>query len=88
MLRATLVRALGERGFLILYSLVAAVTLGWLVVTYRATPMTPMLWPVGDAIWAVATVVMLVASVLLMGSLLGNPAFPTGGAPANPTPPG
>ena len=79
--RRALVAALGARGFLLLYSLVAAVTLGWLVVAYRATPMTPLLWPVGDAIWAVATAAMLVASVLLVGSLIGNPALPTGGAP-------
>lgn len=44
--------------------------------------MTPLLWPVGDGLWAVATVVMLVASVLLVGSLIGNPALPSGGAPA------
>ena len=80
-LRAPLVRRIGERGFLLLYSAVAAVTLGWLVVAYRAAPPTPLLWPVGDGIWAVATVVMLVASVLLMGSLVRNPALPTGGAP-------
>ena len=81
-LRAPLVRAMGERVFLLFYSLVAAVTLGVLVVVYRARPMTPLLWPVGDALWAVATIVMLLASVLLIGSLLGNPALPTGGGPA------
>jgi uncharacterized membrane protein len=82
-LRPGLVRRLGERGFLLAYSLVAAVTLGWLVQAYRAAPMTPLLWPVGDAIWAGATAVMLLAAVLLMGSLVGNPALPTGGAPAS-----
>ena len=80
-LRAPLVARIGERGFLLLYSLVAAVTLGWLVVAYRAAPATAPLWPAGDALWAVATAVMLVASVLLMGSLVRNPALPTGGAP-------
>jgi uncharacterized membrane protein len=81
-LRAPLVRALGERGFLLLYSLVSVVTLGWLVVAYRAAPATPFLWRVGDGLWAVVTLVMLVASILLMGSLVRNPALPTGGAPA------
>ncbi|WP_254602707.1 NnrU family protein [Sphingomonas bacterium] len=81
-LRAPLVRAIGERGFLGIYSLVAAVTLGALAVAYRAQPTTALLWPAGDALWAVATVVMLLASVLLIGSLLGNPATVTGGAPA------
>ncbi|PAX07658.1 NnrU family protein [Sphingomonas lenta] len=82
--RGPLVAALGSRGFLLVYSLVAAGTLGWLVSAYRASALTPPLWPVGDAIWAVATVVTLVASVLFMGSLVRNPAFPSGGPPAEP----
>lgn len=81
-LRAPLVARIGERGFLLLYSLVAFATIGWLVVAFRAAPMEALWWPVGDGIWAVATAVMLVASILLMGSLLGNPALPTGGAAA------
>ncbi len=80
-LRAPIVAAAGERGFLILYSLVAAATLLWLALAYRAAPATLPLWPVGDGLWAVVTVVMLVASVLLLGSLVRNPALPTGGAP-------
>lgn len=79
-LRRPIVGRIGERGFLLVYSLVAAVTIGWMVEAYRHAPATPFLWPVGDAVWAVATAVMLVASVLLMGSLVGNPALPTGGA--------
>lgn len=75
-LRAPLVARMGEKGFLGLYSLVAAVTLIWTIIAYRAAPVTPMLWPVGDALWAVATVIMLVASILLLGSLVGNPAMP------------
>ena len=62
----------------------SAVTLGWLAHAYRAAPATAPMWPVGDGLWAVATVVMLVASVLFVGSLIGNPALPTGGAPAQP----
>ena len=81
-LRAPLVARIGERGFLGLYSLVAFATIGWLVWAFRAAPTTALWWPVGDGLWAVATVVMLVASILLMGSLLGNPALPTGGAAA------
>lgn len=80
-LRAPIVGAVGERGFLGVYSLVAFATLGWLASAYRAAPTTPMLWPVGDGLWAVATVVMLVASILLVGSLIGNPALPSGGVP-------
>lgn len=81
-LRAPLVARIGANGFMGVYSLVAAVTLIWLALAYRAAPVTPMLWPVGDTLWAFATAVMLVASVLLMGSLVGNPALP--GAVAAP----
>ncbi len=79
-LRRPLAGAVGESGFLGIYSLVAAATLIWLALAYRAAPMTPMLWPVGDLLWAVASLIMLVASVLLLGSLVRNPALP--GAPA------
>lgn len=81
-LRAPLVRALGQRGFLLGYVVVAFATLGWLAEAFRRAPMGELWWPVGDGLWAVATVVMLVASVLLMGSLVRNPAMPSGGAPA------
>lgn len=80
-LRGGIVGRIGERGFLLIYSLVAFATLGWLASAYRRAPGTPPLWWVGDGIWAVATLIMLVASVLLLGSLIGNPALPTGGAP-------
>lgn len=83
-LRAPLVRAIGERGFLGLYSLVAFATLGATIWTYRDAAVTEPLWPVGDGLWAVATVAMLIASVLLLGSLIRNPALPgaAGGAAA------
>ncbi|SCW82375.1 Uncharacterized membrane protein [Sphingobium faniae] len=75
-LRAPLVGRLGEKGFLGVYSLVAAATLIWLILAYRASPLTPMLWPVGDGLWAAVTLLMLLAAILLMGSLIGNPALP------------
>lgn len=81
-LRAPIVRAIGERGFLLLYSLVAFTTLGWLAHAYRAAPAERLWWGQGDLLWVIASVVMLAASVLLVGSLLGNPAFPSGGKPA------
>ncbi len=80
-LRRPIVNAIGEGGFSGVYSLVAAATLIWLALAYRSAPMTTPLWPVGDVLWAAVTVVMLLASVLLMGSLIRNPALPTGGAP-------
>lgn len=80
-LRKPLVGAIGEKPFLGVYSLVAFVTLGWLIAAYMKAPLSAPLWPVGDALWAIATVVMLIASILLMGSLIRNPALPTGGRP-------
>ena len=79
--RRPLVAALGETGFLIVYSLVAGVTLAGLALSYQTAPTTAQLWPVGNALWAVVTVVMLLASVPLMGSVVRNPAMPTAGAP-------
>ena len=80
-LRAPLVARLGEKGFLGVYSLVAAVTLIWMIVAYRAAPVTPLLWPVGDGLWVIATLIMLVAPILLLGSLVGNPAMPNPDGP-------
>jgi uncharacterized membrane protein len=82
-LRKGLVRAIGEKGFQGVYSLVAFATLGWLIAAYRSAPLTAPLWSVGDGLWAVVTVVMLIASILLMGSLIRNPALPTGGRPGS-----
>lgn len=75
-LRSTLVKMLGNGGFTVVYALVAFATLGWTANAYKAAPITPMLWDVGDGIWAVASAIMLVASIMLVGSLIGNPALP------------
>jgi len=75
-LRGAIVGAIGEGPFLGLYSLVAAVTLGWLALAFRAVPAEAPLWAVGDASWILGTVIMFFASVMFVGSLLGNPALP------------
>lgn len=80
-LRSPLVSMMGERGFSALYSLVALGTFIWLVVEYRGAPLSPPLWPVGNALWALVTLVMLISSTLFMGSLLKNPALPNPGSP-------
>ena len=80
-LRGPLVRAIGEKGFLGVYSLIAFLTLGWTARAYARTPVSAPLWQVSDRLWAVATVVMLIASILLMGSLIRNPALPAGARP-------
>ena len=75
-LRAPLVRAIGEKLFLLLYSVVAFVTLGATAHAYQAAPAGVPLWAVGDGLWALATAAMLVAAILLLGSLIRNPALP------------
>jgi uncharacterized membrane protein len=80
-LRKPVIRAVGEAGFQGVYSLIAFLTLGWLVLAYRKAPVTATLWPVGDVLWAFVTVIMLIASILLMGSLIRNPALPSGKRP-------
>jgi uncharacterized membrane protein len=75
-LRRPLVGALGDKGFLALYSVVAFATLGGIGWAYPRTPATAPLWNVGDGIWALGTVLMLFASVMLLGSMVRNPAMP------------
>ncbi|MBU0556189.1 MAG: NnrU family protein [Alphaproteobacteria bacterium] len=79
-LRAPLVVRLGERGFLGLYSLIAFVTLGWMVMAFRAAPAAPLLWVAPPGTWHLGGLVMLLAGVMLAGSLVNNPAMvdPTG----------
>lgn len=82
-LRAGLVRALGERGFLLAYVAVSLATFYGLVRFYGPASLEApdYLWPTSFAVWIVATVLMWAGSVLFVGSLRRNPAFPTGGAP-------
>jgi len=86
-LRAALVARLGERGFLGAYSLVALVTLVWMILAWRtiADPspayVAPLWW------WPFASAIMLAASILLVGSLIGNPALPHPGAAPREIPP-
>lgn len=75
-LRAPIAGAIGEAPFMALYSLVAAVTLVWLALAFRAVPAEAPFWSVGDGLWIVATILMLPASVMFVGSLVGNPALP------------
>lgn len=81
-LRRPLVAAIGEKGFLLLYSLVAFATLGGAIHAYRQAPVTAPWWQVGSGLWAFTTVAMLVASILLLGSLVRNPAAPGAAATA------
>jgi uncharacterized membrane protein len=77
--RTRLIGQLGEAGFQIAYSIVAFVTLGWMIWAYQDADDIP-LWTAPDWAWNAASVVMLIASILLVGSLVRNPAFPHPGA--------
>jgi uncharacterized membrane protein len=79
-LRRSLVTRLGEKGFLLLYSLVAFATFAWIVVEFRAAP-DDLLWVAPDWVWLAGAVLMFAASVLFVGSFTArNPALPGGGA--------
>jgi uncharacterized membrane protein len=74
-LRRWLVEALGERGFLGVYSLIAAATLFGALFAYVSAPRALLFSPPGWAM-VIAAPVMALASILLVGSFLGNPALP------------
>ena len=80
-LRSPLVKVLGEKGFLALYSLMALASFVWMVSAFKVAPVDPPFWPGFDDIsWTAASVLTMVALVLLTGSLFGNPALPAPGA--------
>lgn len=77
-LRAPMVKLLGEKGFLGVYSLVSLAAFAWMVLAFRAAPPGhggPGGWA-GEAQWILASLLTLVAAVLLVGSFKGNPALP------------
>lgn len=75
-LRAPMVRALGENGFMIVYSLVSAVTLALVYFAFNAAPPGDLPGS-GQAGWILATLLTLPAMILFAGSMIGNPALPT-----------
>lgn len=81
-LRAPLARAMGERRFQGLYSLVALLTFGAMIYFYGRTGREPPLWVPGDALWLVASLLVWLGSILLVGSFIRNPARARSGLPA------
>jgi uncharacterized membrane protein len=79
-LRTGLASRLGERGFQIVYSIVAIATFILVVQAWRGMPPEPPLWAVGDGLWIFASLIVLFASILFVGSLVGNPALAAPGA--------
>jgi uncharacterized membrane protein len=72
-LRGNLREQLGERGYLVLYSLVALTTFAWFVVAYAQAPTLP-LWGLARWMAFVPIVVMPVATIFLIaGYTVPNP---------------
>lgn len=83
-LRAPVVARIGERGFLIVYSLVAFATLGAAVQMWRITP-PDRLWQAPLWLHIVAVIAMLFAAILFVGSVTSpNPALMGGPVGGNP----
>lgn len=83
-LRAPLVRAVGERPFSGIYSLIAILTFGGMIYYYGRIGREPALWQVPDAGWIVGELLMWLGSILFVGSLVGNPALPGARGPKGP----
>ena len=72
--RPFLVRVLGDVGYLIAYSLVASVTLVWLIWTYADVPRFNYLWAPDPDLYWVAKIVMPFAFMLMVGGfMVSNP---------------
>ena len=80
-LRASMVGALGEKGFAGVYTLVSLAIFGWMIWAFPAASAEApeLLWDAGRAGFAIATVLMWLGSVLFVGSLRRNPALPRPG---------
>lgn len=86
-LRAAMISALGNKAFLLVYSLVSFATFAWAVRAFGAAPYGERLWEPNNALWAIASVLMLIGSILFVGSLVRNPALPDPTARAVTFPP-
>ena len=83
-LRGILLKALGERVYLALYSVTMIGLLTWLVLAYRAAP-EEVLWQAGMGWWHLTYGVMVLSCILLVGGLVApNPSI--AGRPLKGTP--
>ena len=71
-LRRPLVRAVGERPFRGIYSLVALITFGAMIYFYRAIGREPPLWVAGDAGCIAGHCLMWLGSILFVGSFIAQ----------------
>jgi len=73
-LRGWLVSRVGQGAYLGLYSLIAAVTLGFLILAYNGAPRAELLWAPSLALRWIALLVMPVAMILMLGGFFApNP---------------
>ena len=90
-LRGRLVAMLGQGGYLLAYSLVAAITLAYLIWIYGALPRYDYFWLPHPTLYQVPKFVMPVAMVLLVGGFMvrnptavGQEGMLAAGAPDDP----
>ena len=69
-LRGRLVSAVGERGYLGIYSLLALTTLVYLIWMYGEVPRYHYLWLPAPALYWVAKLVMPIAFIFLLGGFM------------------
>lgn len=74
-MRAPMVRAMGEKAFRGVYSLVSLITFGAMIYFYHAIGREMIMWTPGDLLWLLATLLMWLGSILFVGSFVGNPAL-------------
>ena len=74
-LRRPLVRAAGEKGFRLIYSVIAIVTFGSMIWFYDVIGDEPQLWAPGEVLWLAASLLMWLGAILFVGSFVRNPAL-------------
>ncbi len=67
--RGPVSRAIGDKPFIVVYSLISLVTIWWLVAAYNAVPRAPQLWWLGGGGAYIAIVLMPLAFLLLVAGL-------------------
>ena len=67
-IRASLTVSIGERAYMILYSLLSVLGLVWMIMAYAAAPEGKMLWNAGNAARYVGSALMMVAFVFLVSA--------------------
>jgi len=78
-LRARLIGVLGERGYLVFYSLVAAGTLSYLIWLYNGLPRYDYLWLPSPELHTLAKVLMPIAIILVLGGFMAKNPTMVGG---------